>query len=259
MEINVQEIKTKIEEADLVLIGIGEEFECRNFLKQNEKYEKVKDELERLGKTDLLPYVNVCFLGEKEEILLSALKKLLENVKDKNYFVVSTCMNDFIKRVGFRQDRVVEPCGGYSKLQCEMNCEGSIKETAPDFYEQIKACLDGEKQWDELAYPVCKKCAKKMIFNSLYAENYDENGYLDNWNTYMKWLQGTLNRKVCILELGVGLLYPSVIRWPFEKTGYLNKKATFIRVHERMYQLTPELKEQGFFIPQNAVDVLNLL
>lgn len=259
MEIAVCDLKEKISEADLVLIGIGEEFECHSFLKQNREYEKVCSELTEAGMEDLLPYINVRFMKEKEEESVNSLKKLLEMVKDKNYFVVSTCMNDFIGRAGFRTDKVVEPCGSYKKMQCKNSCEGMIVDTDTAFLEQIESCLNQKKPWRELRYPACPKCGEAMQFNSLYTENYDENGYLDLWNTYMKWLQGTVNRKVCILELGVGLKYPSVIRWPFEKTGYLNKKASFIRVHERLYQLTPELKEQGYFIAQNAVDVLNLL
>ncbi len=259
MEISINDIKSKIEEADLVLIGIGEEFEQQGFLRQNADYEDACSELTDLGMVDLMPYVNAYFMKNEDEKTVDALKKLYDVVKDKNYFVISTCMNDLILRAGFREDRVVEPCGNYKKMQCINGCDGSIVETEKDFLEQIKLCLNRTMSWKELRYPVCEKCGNKMQFNSLYTEHYDESGYLDTWNTYMKWLQGTVNRKVCILELGVGLKYPSVIRWPFEKTGYLNKKASFIRVNERLYQLTPELKEQGFFVAQNAIDVLNLL
>lgn len=259
MEISALDIKTKIEEADLVLIGIGEEFEHPAFLKQDEEYERVCSHLTEMGMTDLMPYINVKFLKENEEKTVAALKKLKDVLNEKNYFIVSTCMNDFIKRVGFKQDRVVEPCGGYVKMQCKNCCENSIVDTEPEFLKQIDLCLKKEKNWDELQYPSCPVCGSRMQLNSLYTEEYDENGYLESWNTYMKWLQGTVNRKVCILELGVGLKYPSVIRWPFEKTGYLNKKACFIRVHERLFQLTPELKEQGYYIAHNAVNVLNLL
>lgn len=76
------------------------------------------------------------------------------------------------------------------------------------------------------------------------------------WDKYTKWLQGTLNRNVLILEFGVGLKYPGVIRFPFEKAAYFNKKAGFIRVHGRLYQMTEELGDKGISIAQNAVDFL---
>ena len=72
----------------------------------------------------------------------------------------------------------------------------------------------------------------------------------------MKWLQGTLNRKLFILELGVGMRFPTVIRWPFEKAAFYNKRACFCRVNEKLYHLTEELAEKGWGISQNAIDWL---
>ena len=82
---------------------------------------------------------------------------------------------------------------------------------------------------------------------------------MQDWESYMKWLQGTLNKKLLVLELGVGLQFPSVIRWPFEKIANLNKKAKFYRINEKLYQLTEELSEKGIAISENAIDWLNLL
>ena len=84
----------------------------------------------------------------------------------------------------------------------------------------------------------------------------DSNQVPPMWDKYTKWLQGTLNRNVLILELGVGLKYPGVIRFPFEKAAYFNKKADFIRVHGRLYQMTEELGDKGISIAQNAVGFL---
>ena len=76
---------------------------------------------------------------------------------------------------------------------------------------------------------------------------------------YTKWLQGTLNHRLIVLELGVSMRFPSVIRWPFEKVAYFNNKATFIRVNENLYQLTEELAGKGVGIPQNAIEWLKIL
>ena len=95
-----------------------------------------------------------------------------------------------------------------------------------------------------------------MCLNNVYTEKYDENGYLQDWGVYTKWLQGTLFRKICILELGVGMQCPSVIRFPFEKVGYFNQKADFVRVNEHLYQMTSELGERGISVAMNAIDWL---
>ena len=98
-----------------------------------------------------------------------------------------------------------------------------------------------------------------MILNNIYAENYNEMGYLEQWKLYTKWLQGTLNRRVVILELGVGMKFPTVIRFPFEKIAFFNQKAEFYRIHEKLYQLTEDLKGKGQGISQNAIDCLRNL
>ena len=76
---------------------------------------------------------------------------------------------------------------------------------------------------------------------------------------YTKWLQGTVNRKLVVLELGVGMKFPGVIRFPFEKVAYFNQKAKFYRIHKNLYHLTEELASKGVGIADNAIDWLQNL
>lgn len=254
METNIQEIKKIVEQSDMVLVGIGEEFERKHLLEQDEVYVSVCRQIKDAGAEWVIPYVDTFWLKKQKDILPMALEHLKELLEGKNYFIVSTSMNGFLQDADFRKDRLVEPCGGYRQLQCANGCEGSLEGTQKQLLQQIEACCEGKMAWSELQRPTCSTCGQGKIFNSLYAENYLEAGYLPNWSVYTKWLQGTLKHSLCILELGVGLKYPSVIRWPFEKTAYFNEKAVF-RVHERLYQLTEELKERGHYLPENAVAV----
>ena len=95
-----------------------------------------------------------------------------------------------------------------------------------------------------------------MECNTLYAEKYLEEGYGESFQRYGKWLQGTLNHKLCILELGAGMLFAGVLRFRFEKIAALNQKAELIRVHSRLYQLPAELEGRGKGISRNAVDFM---
>ena len=76
------------------------------------------------------------------------------------------------------------------------------------------------------------------------------------WNHYMEWLAGTLNKKTVLLELGEGFEHPSLIRWPFEKTALLNYKAYLYRVHGKFYHITDELKEKAVAVNMNSVQFL---
>ena len=82
---------------------------------------------------------------------------------------------------------------------------------------------------------------------------------MDKWMTYKKWLQGTVNKKLCILELGVGMKYPTVIRWPFEKVAFFNQKSEFFRIHSKLYQMPEELGGRGTGIQQSPQKFLKEL
>lgn len=248
-------LKQKIEDAELVLVGIGEEFECTSYLSSNEKYNRVCQQLVKHNLEALLPYVNHYFLKENGRCK-EAFRKLDSLLEGKNFFLVSTCMNGMLDLTDFPKDKVVQPCGTIWRLQCQDGCEEALFKTPDEYFTLIDACIDKEDGWEELKEHKCGICSHEMVFNTLYASHYLEAGYLPAWSNYTDWLQRTMNKKLCILELGVGLKYPSVIRWPFEKAAHYNKKAFFIRVHEKLSQLTPDLKEKGLSVAVNAVEFL---
>lgn len=103
---------------------------------------------------------------------------------------------------------------------------------------------------------VVAPCGSDKTGNVVTNENYDESGYLPQWQVYTKWLEGTLNKKLCILELGVGFQYPTVVRFPFEKIVFFNQKSVFYRVHSTFSQLTPEIKERSIAAAISPVKLL---
>ena len=99
-------------------------------------------------------------------------------------------------------------------------------------------------------------CGQKLRFNQLGVSKYAEEGYLKQWDVYTKWLQGTVNKKLCVLELGAGLEYPKIIRFPFEKIVFYNQKAFMYRIHPLIYQLGEEIGNRGIGIKEDPIDFL---
>lgn len=225
------------QDADMVLVGIGEKFQDKfeNIEAADEKEFSILEEYARKKYLDTYPEDEVTEAYEK-------LEKLLEG---KNYFVVTLCTDDKIFNTNIKPDRIVAPCGSYSFMQCEDVCTEDIYSL-----EDYREVLEKGKE------PVCPKCGKKIVMNHIGVKKYSEEGYLKKWNVYMKWLQGSLNKNICVLELGVGMKYPTVIRWPFEKVTFINNKARFVRVHEQLFQLTEDIREKGFSLEENPVDFL---
>lgn len=261
----MEDLKKEISDADKILIGLGEDFEDR---KNNQKVANFiygKSFLQDNNLNWLLPaWKEFCSTKNEENDLSNSLMKLKSLLEEKDYYIVSLSNDSRINKIFGDKNHLVMPCGSNTLKQCKDGCEQTVND------------IDGEErrilnEWFEKLFcdpalvkdaPYLKKCPvcnQEMVLNNILNNCYDENGYLEQWKDYTKWLQSTINRKLLILELGVGLNYPTVIRWPFEKVAFYNNKAKFVRVHETLYQLTEELSEKGKGISKNAIDWLNLL
>lgn len=112
------------------------------------------------------------------------------------------------------------------------------------FYKKLKEMLGAKDYYivtqaeDELIFQ-CGFDKKHVAAPFVYPEEEE------NWNDYMKWLSFTLNRHLLVVELGVGFENPMVIRFPFEKTVFLNQKSKMYRVHSLLPQVTAEIAERG--------------
>ncbi len=231
----IEKLKEKIADAELVLVGIGEELEIRNSGITNTDMHDVISERKQ------------CYNG---------LKSLIEN---KNYFVITLCMDGIIHEAGLKEEKIVEPCGTFYKLQCSNKCTADIYEPDDRLKDRIRQMIEGEISEADLKLSDCPKCGAPLVFNNILAENYAEEGYLDKWQIYTKWLQGTVNRKICLLELGVGMRFPTVIRWPFEKITFFNQKATLFRVHSKLYQITEEIRDRSIGIQEKPTKFMKEL
>ncbi len=175
MEQLAEQIKEQIKDADMVLIGIGDQF-------SREK-------------------------AEKEEIM-KAYACLAKMIAGKTWFAVTLNTDDLIYEAGWNRFFVVAPCGS--------------------------------------------EASGNVITN----EDYDESEYLPQWQFYRNWLSATLGKKLCILELGVGLAYPSVIRMPFEKMAEVNQKACLIRIHSKMAQVPAGFGGKNICISEKPTEFL---
>lgn len=264
----LQKYKNQIQEADMILIGIGRELsaqklipmdseEVRNYYKNQgmKRYETLLEQeadperdkmLEVYYRNYLLSVDHVPYFDELEEALAG-----------KNYFVISSNRDNLLYKSNLKSDRIVVPCGTGEFFQCSKPCEHRIYPALVGTKDLV-AYYEKTGQYDTLQ---CPKCGREMVFNIRNKEtagSYLEEGYLQLWGRYTKWLQGTINRKVLILELGEGFELPDLFKWPFEKIAFYNQKAHLIRVHENLYQITEELKDKAESIAINSMDFLTM-
>ena len=168
----------------------------------------------------------------KNEDALAAYNLLAEGLEGKNYFIVSLCMDDKIYESNLNEERIVSPLGGKRKKQCPNGCDNLL------FNPSETEC------------PICHE---ELVDNNILAERYVEEGYLPMWEKHKKWLIGTLNKRLLVLELGTSMKFPEIIRFPFEKIAFLNDKAKFLRVNNGIYQLSSDVSGKGQGIKDDSV------
>ena len=174
--------------------------------------------------------------SQKVPDVQSLYEKMAVLFKDKDYFIVTTLTDGEIFKSSLDPKRITAPCGNVTWRQCSNACTKDIWEPG------------------EVPDDICPHCKAPLTGNTIEADNYIEEGYLPQWNAYTRWLSGTLNKKLLILELGVGFKTPTVIRWPFEKTVSVNNKARMYRIHGDLAQLSEGMKEKADSIAQNSVE-----
>jgi hypothetical protein len=72
----------------------------------------------------------------------------------------------------------------------------------------------------------CERCGAPYTLNVIQNKNYDMHGYQLDWERYTKWLSGSVNRKLLLLEIGADERIPGLIHGPFAKISELNLKST---------------------------------
>lgn len=241
-------LRQNIEEAEFVLVGIGSEMQVKlQTLQEIPNFREKFAILEKKQEKDwLIPFLIRYYLKEAFHLeIVEAYENLKRLLQDKNYFIVSLSTDDLLRGIGFLEDRIVLPCGTYEKLQCAENCKEKLFSIEDSFWNKVCGWIESKVSLEELEELRCPDCGAALVMNQYGQAKYHEGGYLDNWKNYTKWLQGTVNRKLCILELGVGMEFPSIVRWPFEKTCFYNQKSSFWRVHSSLYQLSEEIGARG--------------
>lgn len=219
----------RIKEAEMILVGIGEEFspqlpeaEKKNPFLRSRYYESIPSDHE----------------------VIQAYNRLRSLIGARPYFAVTLNTDDLIYRSDLEDDLIVAPCGSMAKMQCG--------EHIVDAHEICGHVLDSNDE----SLAVCPACGKPLCFHTVESDGYMEQGYLPQWEKYKRWLSCTLNRRLCILELGAGFKYPQILRWPFEKATMYNNKAFLIRVGSSFPQLAEEIAQKGLSIAASPLELL---
>ena len=168
---------------------------------------------------------------------------LLELVKDKNYFVVTTNVDHQFQRAGFDKSRLFYTQGDYGLFQSinrklqrtydneewvyrAMEAQGFVKDENGSF--QVPDDRNIQMQIPTELIPKCPDDNNDVVMNLRSDDSFvEDEGWYRASALYADFLKKHKNNHVLYLELGVGGNTPAIIKYPFWQMTLANEKATY--------------------------------
>lgn len=268
-------LKQQIAEADYVLIGAGSGLSSAagiDYAGTDFRHE-FRDWIDRYGITDLYSSSFYPFETEEERWACWAkhiwfaryqpeakplYKQLLELVKEKDYFVITTNVDGQFSKAGFDVERIFATQGDYAYFQ---PASGSPKE------------LYYNKEWMEQALPAIKNCripteliptthdGQPVAMNLRCDGTFVEDAHWhEQAERYSRFVQDAHNKRLFLLEFGVGYNTPVIIRFPFERMAAQFPQTTLVRFNRDYPQPSMHLPCDRFTaITENLPQIMNRL
>lgn len=159
-------------------------------------------------------------------------KKIFKLVENKNYFVITTNVDDQFYKTGFDKEKIFRVQGSYRLLQCSTPCHNKLYD-AKEICNKLVENTDKDLRVPSDLVPVCPVCGEEMEINLRKDANFVQD---DLWykqsKKYEDFVDNNKDKKVLLLEFGVGFNTPGIIRFPFEQMTAENENWTLVRFNK---------------------------
>ena len=188
----------------------------------------------------------------------TAYSDLLELVKDKNYFVLTTNVDHQFQLAGFDKQRLFYTQGDYGLWQCSKPCHQSTYDNE-DVVRQMIEQQENMRVPTELV-PHCPKCGKPMTMNLRCDDTFvQDEGWYQAAKRYEEFLKEYGNSHILFLELGVGGNTPAIIKYPFWRMTANNPIAIYACINLNETFALKGLEKQTILIRENIGSILSKL
>ncbi len=185
-------------------------------------------------------------------------RDLLELVKDKDYFVLTTNVDHQFQRAGFDKRRLFYTQGDYGLWQCSKPCHDKTY----DNEEAVRAMAEQQKDMKIPAelIPKCHLCGAPMTMNLRCDASFVEDaGWHSAASRYKDFIRRRGNSHILFLELGVGLNTPAVIKYPFWQMTARNPNAVYACVNLGECGCPNEIAGQSVCLREDIGDILCMI
>lgn len=182
--------------------------------------------------------------------------ELLKLAENKEYFVLTTNVDHQFQLAGFDKQRLFYTQGDYGLWQCSEPCH----QNTYDNEEAVRKMLVQQNNMripTELI-PHCPKCGRPMTMNLRCDDTFvQDEGWYAAANRYQDFISRYRNSHILLLELGVGMNTPVIIKYPFWRMTSENPNAVYCSINLSESICPTEIKAQSIFISVDISCVLN--
>lgn len=181
--------------------------------------------------------------------------ELLELVRDRDYFVLTTNVDHCFQKAGFDKKRLFYTQGDYGLFQCSEPC----RQETFDNEETVTAMMDQQTgmRIPSSLLPRCPYCGKPLTMNLRADDRFvEDEGWHAAAGRYTDFLRRHGQASVLFLELGVGGNTPAIIKFPFWRMTAANPKAVYACVNYGEAVCPKELEAQSICANSDIGQVL---
>lgn len=269
----MKQLEEKINTADAILIGAGAGMSASaGYTYSGERFEhNFSDFIKKYGFKDMYtagfyPYETLeehwaywsryIYINRYVQKSNKLYKNLLELVKNRDYFVLTTNVDHCFQNTGFDKQRLFYTQGDYGLWQCSRPCHLKTY----DNEAAVKRMVEEQKNMripSELI-PYCPVCGAPMTMDLRIDQTFvEDNGWHKAASRYQDFLRQHKGQSILYLELGVGGNTPGIIKYPFWKMTYQNPKAVYVCINLSEAYIPTEIKKQSINIVGDIKEVLS--
>ncbi|RTR40564.1 Sir2 silent information regulator family NAD-dependent deacetylase [Shewanella canadensis] len=264
-----------LQECDAVLIGAGSGLSTAAGLEYGgERFQRhFPDYIAKYGMTDMYsagfyPFASLqdkwgfrsrqVKLNRYDAKVGDVYLKLLDLVRHKPYFIITTNVDAQFERAGFDKRNIFAVQGDYGKFQCTVPCHNKLYDNESQI--SAMAAQQADCQIPSELVPYCPNCGEPMMLHVRIDNTFVENS---NWHAakqgYSEFLGQFHNQKLLLLELGVGFNTPTIIRFPFEQFSRQFPHTHLIRLNKDDARSQDKLKAHNLLVEDDICQWLNKL
>ncbi len=268
----IDRLKAALRDCDAVVIGAGAGLStAAGYTYSGERFDEYfSDFAEKYGFQDMYsggfyPFSSLeefwaywsryILINRYEDAPKPVYENLLDLVRDKDYFVITTNVDHCFQKAGFDKKRLYYTQGDYGLFQCSEPCCQETFDNEAVIREMVKQ-QQGMKIPSELV-PMCPHCGKPLTTNLRCDDAFvEDEGWHRAAQRYENFLRTRAGQKVLYLEMGVGFNTPIIIKYPFWQMTAKNSKATYACINQGDAICPREIERQSICINADIGEVV---